>query len=47
MGLPQKCNLDLARANRFAGEKYVGGEPAAKRGRGGVGAQSAGLFPTG
>ena len=47
MGLPQKCNIDLARANRLAGEKRGGGAPAVERGHGGAGAQSAGLFLTG
>ena len=47
MDLPRKCNLDLARANHLAGEKHVGGAPAAERGRGGDGAPYAGLFPTG
>ena len=47
MGLPQKSNLDLARANRLAEEKYGGGVPAAERGRGGAGAQCTGRFPTG
>ena len=47
MDLPQECNLDLVQTNRLAGEKHVGGAPAAERGRGGAGARSAGLFPTG
>ena len=47
MDLPQECNLDLVQTNRLAGEKHVGGAPAAERGRGGAGAQSTGRFPTG
>ena len=42
-----KMHLYFARANRFAGEKYSDGAPAAERGRGGAGAQSAELSQDG